>query len=519
MKIPKFNKPIFTEALWIGLTAAILFFVFLNIALKYLDPDLGWHLVIAQNFLETGFFPSVDVYSFAIKNFPWVVFEFHLSNLMYLIYKQISYLGLAVVFSGITAALLTLHIYLTRQIFKIRLLTILIFGGVLIIGTFSTFGIRTPVFSIWANIILFWLLWDLLKDKPRLLTRLSLMGLFLIWANCHPSFFVGVATLVIAVIYKTLRRKTVSLADITTVITTGLITLLNPYGIRLWWEALGHFLPTSSLMHTYIREWQSVFKMFPVDLLGLITLFFVLLVFIENFKKLWKNYPAHFIVAVIFLVGTFMATRNIGLLAIWALPLVLATLNNSVKVALPPKHYHLIRVLQGALAILIVSEFVSLLAINWCTNFLQTGASGYPSSKALDEVKQLTNQGEWLYNPYDWGGYLDWHFKGTPQVFIDGRMPATWFNKDNFPFKDYVAMYSTKGKGEIFAKYDFTVAIVKPTIASSLDPFNRFLIGGAAGEAKLNAEAERLSVKTWLEGQPNWKKVYKDDTAVIFVKK
>jgi hypothetical protein len=44
---------------------------------------------------------------------------------------------------------------------------------------------------------------------------------------------------------------------------------------------------------------------------------------------------------------------------------------------------------------------------------------GYPQEGAtiyLDTYSHLR-----LFNTYDWGGYLDYRFRGDPEIFIDGR--------------------------------------------------------------------------------------------------
>ena len=80
-----------------------------------------------------------------------------------------------------------------------------------------------------------------------------------------------------------------------------------------------------------------------------------------------------------------------------------------------------------------------------------------------------------LFNLYDWGGFLIWHFGGDPKVFIDGRMPATWHDEHTFPFKDYVEMKDDETKDQVFKKYSFNMALVKKQEWRPLNFINRFI--------------------------------------------
>jgi len=508
-----------TSNFWIPTVFLLLLYIFLKLSMRGLDPDLGWHLRNAKDFLEGGIFPNFDHYSFALNNFPWVVFEFRLELVMYAVYKSFGYFGLGLFFSLITSLLLTLHLYLTVKFFKIRLLTLVIFSGIFLLGFFSSFGIRVPVFAVWMNVLLFWLTWFYLNNKINSGSFSFLAVILLaIWANAHPSFPLGLGILVAAVIYKSLHNKVISYIDVVGIIAATLVTLTNPYGLRLWQEVLGHFSPNSSFMHSYIQEWKSIFLLFPIDFYGVAAFWFVFLMLLEFRRKLLKEHFFQLAVITFFFVSTCLAVRNLPLLIIWSLPPVLTVLNDKVKVKLVvgTKYKNFGYLFLGSLLLVLT---LGLVLENTGVDNLVTPPKPYPSKEALTAIKENLPLVPKVYNPYAFGGYLIWNFGGDPKVFIDGRMPATWFQADRFPFKDYAEMsWGDLAKQATFYKYDFNIAIVEKTSWTPLDKINQLILGGPKAEADRGRKIEEKSVRTYLERQPNWKEVFSDDTAKVFIK-
>jgi len=513
--IPRNIRNCFLASLWLAPFFVTVFYLLLKISLQNTDPDLGWHLRIAKDAIELGIFPDVDRYSFALPQFPWVVFEFRLEELMYLIFRSSNFLGLSLFFATVTTTLLSLHTYLTTKILGASRGTVLVISSIFSLGLLSSYGVRTTVFALWANIILFWLIYAYINNRLKPIICYSLLVFcFFIWANCHPSFFLGWLIFAGATGYKFISQEREWRLQIILLITFG-ATLLNPFGFRLWAEVLGHFTPSSVYLHRYIQEWRPFFLTLPLDFAGMGSFFAALLLLLSGKKTLLKDgLVVNLGVTLLFGLATLTAIRNLPLFMVWALPLATVSNPNNFRlgIAIPNSYKALFGVL---LTCLLVPQILVLLpqadGSLWENN--------YPSAGAINALKEAA-KGRKIFNPYAWGGQLAWYFGGDPKIFIDGRMPATWYQGDNFPFKDYVlaSKGSALDKARFFNKYNFGVTIVEKVAWRKLDWLNELFIGGKVAEEKLAQEAEAKSFNTWLRQNADWEIIYEDDTTRIFVK-
>jgi len=490
-----------------------------------LDPDLGWRLQVAKDYVETGTFPYADRYSFALPNFQWVDFEFRMELIMYFIYKSFGYFGLGMFFSVVTSIFITTHLYLTHRLLKVNYLVIGIFSGLLLFGIISGFGIRTPVVSVWANVILFWLIFWYLRGfsslKIKLVLSISTILLFWIWANLHPGFFLGWGILAGAIFYKSIKERHFNPLDLFTAVVSLVVTLFNLYGIRLWLEIISYFVsPQASYFRGHIQEWRSPFFIFPPSYISVLSLMLITVFVAFRFKIFRTGWLFFYCVLCLYVVSAALAVRNLPLLVIWALPLGLVAFQNDFKRSISLSFW----LKQFSICFLTALFGLTLLNIclkNYPSTFLgQATKHGntFPSTVAVAKAREAVNGKSNIYNPYNWGGFLIARWGGEPKIFLDGRMPATWYQGSVFPFKDYMDANTNEKKKAFFEKYKFELALVEKTNWRELDGIQTFLVGGQAVVDTLRRYTEEPSIRKWLESQPSWAKIYGDETAEVFVK-
>lgn len=458
-----------------------------------LDPDLGWHLRTAKDWLENGLNPYVDNYSHALSSFPWINYELVAELVMYYLYKNLGLYGLNFVAALVASLFLTCHVYLTKINFSVKNTTMLIYGWVFLIGLSPSYGIRVTSFSIWFHVILFWILFFYLKGlkttRKYLVWSIVTVLTFWLWANTHPSFFVGLLVLLGCLIYRSARNKSFEKRGYVVLVASILVTLLNLNFVNLWVEIVKYFSPQGIYNLLYIQEWQSMlpennyFEVAPI--------FFILIILVQNNKYFLKTNPFLFAVSLLFVISVFKARRNVPISMVWALPIVLGYLETTVKLK-PFKIKIKTSVAYLALSLVLLVNVYDSYARYRSVDYLSNKvATGYPSNEIVTTLKNYTSGAQKLYNTYNWGGYLIWHYGGNPKIFIDGRMPATWYQNDLFPFRDYITSNTDDKVTKFFQKYRFDLAII------SKEDF----------------------VQEWLAKQNTWEKVYEDSSGLIYVKK
>src|SRR3989338_9315109 len=156
-------------------------------AKAFIDPDFGWSLRLGEFIFKNGI-PKTDPFSYTMPSYPYVDYEWLIHLGMIKIYSLFGYTGLALIFTVIAISAILISIRGTD--IKFIPLQILFASAVL----FSYFGIRSQVitwlfFAIVCKISLDLKLWKKFKYLFPFL--------FLLWANMHGGFIVGLLVLVI----------------------------------------------------------------------------------------------------------------------------------------------------------------------------------------------------------------------------------------------------------------------------------------------------------------------------------
>lgn len=463
------------------------FFSLLLFSLKgylTLDPDFGWHLKMGQLITSSGI-PATDPFSYTMAHFPFVDHEWLTNIFINFTYNHIGQVVLAIVF-GIIATL-SLFLFLpksTNPKFKYFLL-------ILATATVLPFGGIRPQVITWfflALLIRF-------QNKYRFLLPLF----FLIWANLHGGFTIGLAVLTVILITKSIRLKKIDLTDLAILITSGLATLVNPYGLKLWGEIIS--TQTDPNLRWRIAEWTpSLFAFnFPFIFLACLS---GTLVFKYRKKYLWEE----LVIYLAFLIEAILSVRNVPLFTIIALPLTFNAFSHlSQKIGKVQKGSQRLQKSLNYALVVAVLILVSQIFFDFRSALNQNNF--YPA-RAVSYLKNNLPSGN-IFSDYNWGGYLIWQLP-EKKTFIDGRMPS-WRYTDCPPNESCNAMQDyldiTRGKKDYLPFFDkYQIKTVLASTPQEPGPFDKI--------AKLFQKTSSFDLTSQLV-KDGWHEVYRDNVSDI----
>ncbi len=439
---------------------ALLLLIILNFTLQPLtEPDFGWHLRTGLDLLAQGWrLPATDPFSHTMPDWPWVEHAWLTDILLGLIYEglgTVGGLGVILFFSAVItgACLVASSIASVDRSYRLISCVIVLWVALPFLGA------RTQMVTLLGLTVVMWLCEG--ARSGQVARVWALPPLFLLWANLHGGFTAGLAMLGLILAGSAATRLLVTirpewerridepimtwatirhLALVTGL--AGLLTLVNPYGYRLYQEILTSL--ADQQMIELLHEWQPISlslvagKRFAIYLVGL-----------SLAAACWyrRVEPVRWMVLVFFLVMSIKHMRNMSLFLIISLPLCAQLVESGVSRILQwipvaarySKQSLLILTVGIALLIGILGtdhlQRVRLAGMDPATFFRGTH---YPI-EAIEWVRSHREQvGTKLYNDYTHGGFLLWWLPGE-KIFIDGRMPA-WRIGERHIFADYVAL-------------------------------------------------------------------------------
>lgn len=321
--------------------------------------------------------------------------------------------------------------------------------------------------------------------------------LFLIWANMHGGFILGLLIFLLWIFVKFVQSKSLSLvkSQFSIFLASLAATLINPFGLGAYAEVLHHF---ASEWQKHIIEWT------PLDvysdlwwrhlLVGALILFSTM--YLTRNKKMKNIMPFAVIPLVVFILP-FFARRYAWPFYYLTLPLL-----KILADFLFPKSKNLKLIIP--LAIFLIYLTFSFKKIDATFKVI---TSGFPldkfnkiawevycrsfsdcSPKAAQYLIQ-NNLTDNLMTFYDWGGWLIWNY---PEIkpSIDGRMPSWQDDKGHSAFNEYYLIEQNK---KDIDKTVFNVVLMSPR----KPVYYRLLQLVSAG---------------------SWKLVYKDKVSGIFIR-
>ena len=456
----------------------------LTVRSRFDDPDMWWHLKLGQSIWNTHTIPSTDLYSYTTNHYAYVAHEWLAQLTIYGAYKLAGYSGLMLWLCCVSSAVLIAGYALcslysgNAKVAFLGAMTIWFFGTI-------AFSIRPQLLGYLLLIVELLLLHLGRTRDPRWF--FGLPPLLWVWANCHGSFFFGIAVagtilfsswvrvesgLLVAMRWEPRQRRLLTWAFVL----SSVAVFLNPVGIKLLLYPLkALFVPSIGI--EAVSEWQPLqfSDARGIAVLGVLGCFF--LIIIMRRCELWWHELLLLAPAAWLAVSHRRLILPFGILAAPVLSRLLANTWEGYE-------FEKDRPLPN-----IVLMTASLLTIFWAfpgQKNLTAQVEEQSPVKAVEFLKSHHLPGpmmnEWLY-----GGYLMWALPEYPD-FIDGR-------GDVFEWAGILAQYGT-------------------WMELQRDP-NLLLDKYGVNFCLLSRDSKMTTVLPLLQG---WSSVYSDDNAVIFVR-
>ncbi|MCU0679459.1 MAG: hypothetical protein MUC28_03395, partial [Planctomycetes bacterium] len=253
-----------------------LFYVFvfaylLQNSFSYLDPDLGWHLQVGKEIIGNNHAPVYEKYTYTLSGQTWVDHEWLFNVLIYWLFENFGFIPLSVFFSLLmifTLALLAFYVikYHVRSEKGVFLIMALQFFGLKAMA--PHLGVRMQEITLLLLLVLLIIL-DRFEHTKKSKILAWLPPLFLVWANLHGSFLIGLTVLAFWLFFKlavTIIARLTAGKDSTDhdlnrrnwrhslfwCLGALAATFLNPYGLGLYDFLSGY---ADNYYSKHITEW------------------------------------------------------------------------------------------------------------------------------------------------------------------------------------------------------------------------------------------------------------------------
>jgi hypothetical protein len=492
----------------------VLFWCTTGVGWLLTDSDTGWHIRAGEWMLNNGRVPSADLFSFTKFGQPWFAWEWLSDVSMAAVHSHFG-LGGIVLVSLLALGATSLCIYSnTVQECEHRLIAISLAGLAMAASTIHWLArphLVTPLFAA----VFCWVLNRVEKRASHDRLLLLLPALMVLWVNLHGGFFVGIILLISYAMgaageelaHGTRRSAWIRAQKyLLAAGACGIASLVNPYGYRLH-EHIARYLG-SSFYFERISEFQSI------DFHTFTAAYFETLLVLATAAAVWHLGTGRLIPVLLLLSWSHLAlfsVRNIPIFAVVSAPGIglamrdwlrlvdsrwpldwrgklsagLAEVETGLGVIASARNrsrWHL----APCVAVLALGWFVShpgrirALRADFDRSRFPTDAASFLSLN--DSAPNLR-----LYASWQWGGYLIYRLWPSVPVFDDGR---TDFYGPPFVLEGLRVWEVRPDWAEILTRYRVNAALVP--------------VDSALG--------------TVLRERADWKLVYADRVALVFVK-
>lgn len=411
-----------------------------------IDPDFGWHLAIGSKFWETFEIMYGDQLSWTMPGYVFGNYFFAYQILISFIFNTFGYIFLPLIF-GILASIAVL--ILLPQKMNITGAVAAFLGIALVI---FVLGVRPSTISF----LMFSITLILLSKSITQYFRHAAIWffVFLIWANFHQGFLLGLIFFALWVVLDFVQRRaqkrTVNAMGFVCLFTATVGTLLTPFHFHVYKSI---FLDLSGFKTwSSVAEWKAAALYFPSNIIFALTGVVFIYVLVKSYKKVDVK------LAVIAAFAFMLAFIVVNAIAFWAVCYIF------VVCRYLDFGFSKIKKLETYLPVTIFIVLIfSVFFLNFLANLLESvnlksrlNMDGYPVD-AVEYMKK-ENIGKNLFNEYAWGGFLDWHLSSW-KVFIDGRMTGWKSGDGTYILSDYLEIVN--GNCNVFQSYDIQTVLVK----------------------------------------------------------
>jgi hypothetical protein len=384
------------------------------------DADFFWHVTTGRLIAETGSVPNADPFSFTWQGQPWTPHEWLAELVIYWLTEAVGRTGALFVFGLIPAAIVAcLAAMLTRRGVSLRAFA----GPAVLIGLVMTpyVTLRPQAFSWLFLALLVWFLVELRPDRPR--QALWLIPGFVLWANLHGVYVIGLGVVATYTLFTLLGRTPMSpqwrwvLGAAIGCVLAGMATPAGPIGLLYPLR----YIEGGDWGLANIQEWQSP------DFHNAAHWAFLGMIVAAGLNG-GRNTPGWLVMlSWVGIVLGLVALRNVPIAAVFTLPTLALGLQARLGQAeeqtgpMAPRVGLTRRVMElGAAVVVLVGAMAILVPMGIGAAGDERVAAKYPVA-AVDWLE--TNQPDaWVLAEYGWGGYVihELYDRGG-RVFVDGR--------------------------------------------------------------------------------------------------
>ena len=447
------------------------------------DPDVWWHIKIGQDILRTHHWPTTDPYSFTVAGTPWIAYEW-LGDVAIGFVARFGLQALDALLIVLGGAIVTALYYYASLCAKNSKAG---FASATIISIFAiaNFNLRPQMFGFLFLVITLIVLEHFRRGRPKALWILP--PLFLIWINAHGSWIIGLGVVLVTlaaglfdfsigsvegVRWTEKQRIQLELA----LLGSLAVIPLTPYGTQ---QATYPFLTAMSIPLGVgnVTEWLPMpFNSFWGKLFLAVVVGTFVLQILCNFKFRLQQW-------ILGIGGVLMACMHVRFVLLFA-PFFSPILAIMLARWLQPYHrekdkFAFNAVLMAGAAFAMVWYFPTRPQLEHAVE------TQFPV-RAVDFLHKHQLKGP-LFHNYAYGGYLIGNLP-EQKVFIDGR-------EDLYEFEGVMGDY-------------LQVVNFRPAAFSILRFYGIRML--------LLQQDEPLAVV--LAERPDWKRIYKDDASVIFLR-
>lgn len=386
------------------------------------DPDLFGHVRFGQDVFATGAVQSTDLYSFASDR-AWVNHEWLAEAAMYLAYAWGGNGGLVALKLTLLAAVIAAALIVLRRR-DVPASSIDLLLGLLIVTTFpQTNHVRPQLFSL---ALFAWLLTTLVaaRSKPYLL--MWTIPLLAVWVDVHGGWIVGAGTLGLWTLVGFARRDALAgkLFSVAVSAAALLITLFNPYGLRMW----AFLQATVGFGRADIVDWQPVFVLGPAYALLWTLTALAATVGVWSALRAEKERDWQSIVLVVFFaVASLRVSRLQSFFTIATVMLMGPNIAaawqraSSRRIARVPS-----RLAAGFVAAIALAAIVGGVTVSAGNlRCIRMDEQMFPEPDVARLVTERNLRGRML-TWFDWGEYAIWYFSPDVTVSMDGRRETVY---------------------------------------------------------------------------------------------
>lgn len=451
--------------------------------------DIWWHLKTGEYIVSEGSIPASDIFSFTAEGKPWITHEWLAELIFYAVYSAgglDSLIIFKVIMAILIAFILLINIYKRDDQ---NLLVFILITAAICIGSFRLF-VRPHLFT-----YLFLATFSITVFNPRyfyrrkIVTLLVIPFLFLLWANIHSGFMIGLGVYwLIAIgsaienkfdrsatqnsLYESLRRFLFPPAI------ASMAALINPNGIKAF--IYPFLLASNPVLKNAIAEMVSPLEVFSTEklywLLLIVVIGFAVYGLIRNLKKR----PTISFILLIGIISSLLSIRNSYEFAILTTVLLTASMGTI------PRRFFWAGLTATLLLVMLFGYYTSNYINN--TRGIKLGIGTDFPRGASDFLEDIAYKGN-IYAPLGWSGYLIWSGWPECRLFIDGRL----------------LVYGA----ELLNQYHY-IRQDEPEALEKLAGFGTDAVIVPIGQ-------ERWRIRNSIAVSPDWQLCYFDDKSVIFL--